>query len=248
MNCQDVQQLCPLYLSGELDGPRADEFAAHLKTCSACATEVEQQVELDRKLGSIVRSEEIDSSAVDNRVRKMIARPRRWFAVGSIAAAVLIAMVGYQVGWGRTARVYADAARDHRREVVERQHRTWYFDPEEVRALAGRAGVSSSVVGALAANGYRLECGKLCRLDGRPFLHLIYSNGSRELSVFVRPGDADVPPGPPRGKVSGRLVYTADLGSEHLAFFQTTQLTAMVVAEQSADAALSYALFAAGVL
>ena len=78
--------------------------------------------------------------------------------------------------------------------VVDREHRTWYLDEQAVRALADREGVSPSVVSGLAANGYRLECGKLCRLDGRPFLHLVYANGARKLSVYVRPRDADLPP------------------------------------------------------
>src|SRR5260370_41465971 len=196
MNCPDIAQLCPLYLSGELDAPRMDEFAVHLKTCSACAREVGQHMELDRRLRAAVLAEEIDSRRVDSRVRESITRPQRWLRAGSVAAAILLGMVGYQGGSGRTARLYTDAARDHRREVVERQHRTWYFDQQEVQALADREGVSPAVVSALAANGYRLECGKLCRLDGGPFLHLVYSDGERPLSIFVRPRDADAPAGP----------------------------------------------------
>lgn len=87
---------------------------------------------------------------------------------------------------------------------------------------------------SLAPVGYRLEHGKLCRLDGRPFLHLVYTNGANEVSVFLRPWDDPEPSqGTAMETVNNSVLYTVDIGPEHLSFFQTRQLTAVVVSDQS---------------
>jgi hypothetical protein len=89
--------------------------------------------------------------------------------------------------------------------------------------------------------GYRLEHGKLCRLDGRPFLHLVYTDGANEVSVFLRQWDSEPSTGIARETVNNSVLYTVDIGPEHLGFFQTRQLTAVVVSDQSGKTALSVA-------
>ena len=41
-----------------------------------------------------------------------------------------------------------------------------------------------------AIAGYHMEHAKLCRLNGRIFLHVVYSDGSREFSLFLRQPDS----------------------------------------------------------
>ncbi len=101
---------------------------------------------------------------------------------------------------------------------------------------------------ALAPAGYRPEHGKLCRLNGRVFLHLVYTDGAHEFSVFLRERDAGVLPGEPRDSVNGRSLHAADVGDEHLGCFDTDRLRAMVVTDQPGEAALSIARLAAATL
>jgi anti-sigma factor RsiW len=231
MNCTDIIELSPQYLSGELDERRVAEFAVHLKACPGCA----QQVELDTRLRDAILAEDIDTAALDRRVRRSIRagsiHVHWWVAAATVAAIVVIALL-----WTpQTARVCADAERDHRMEVIDHQRRTWLSDRSSIETLVEGQGLSSPV-GSLAPAGYQLDRGKLCRLGGRVFVHLVYTDGTREFSVFLRKLDGEPVLGPAR------------VTREHVAFFQTRNLTAMVVGDPSDEGVLRFARHAATVL
>lgn len=231
MNCTDIVALSPQYLSGELDGRQAAEFAVHLKACPSCA----QQMELDARLHDAILAEDVDAGALDRRIRRSITagsiRMRWWMAAATVAAIVAIALLWMP----QTARVCADAGRDHRMEVIDHQHRKWLSDRSAIETLAERQGLSSSVI-SLAPTGFQLERGKVCRLDGRVFVHLVYTDGTREFSVFLRKLDGEPVLGPAR------------VTRDHVAFFQTRNLTAMVVGDQSDEGVLRFARYAATAL
>ena len=175
---------------------------------------------------------------------------RRWVmaAIGA-AAALLIVAAGYRGLLGpRVAPVYAAAALDHRLEVVQKTPRPWKVDLSEVAALAEKQGIPVSAPVALSSGPYRLERAKLCFLDGRIFLHLVYSDGTQEFSVYLRQRGAESLPGRARETDNGRVLRTSNPGAEHVASFQTDGLTVMVVTDQSSDAALHFARFAATAL
>jgi anti-sigma factor RsiW len=254
MHCSDISELAPLYIAGEVDSQRAAEVDAHLKTCPACMRELETQARLDARLREVLIAEELDVSRVNRRIRELIAadsaggfvpqlqpRPRHWVtAAMGIAAALLVIAAGYLLMPAHVARVYADAATDHHLEVIEQQPRRWLTDPTKIAALAEQQGISDSVPLALAS-GYHLERAKICRLDGRPYLHLVYSNGVREFSLFLRARNGEKLAGTIRGFANGRLLRICDAGGEHLSSFETSRLTALVATDQPADAALRFA-------
>jgi hypothetical protein len=183
---------------------------------------------------------------VDEQVRQQIAFPQapalqpsrfpatqvRRLATAGVAAAIALAFLVYRVPFRtRIATVYSDAARHHGHLV---DHKQWISGQASLAQLFQQGGMETSVLMSLAPAGYRLEHGKLCRLDGRPFLHLVYTNGANEVSVFLRPWDDPEPSqGTAMGTVNNSLLYTVDIGPEHLSFFQTRQLTAVVVTDQS---------------
>jgi anti-sigma factor RsiW len=248
MNCSDISALAPLYLSGDLDPACAGSFSAHLGNCPACKREMGQQTSFDKLLRASVLAEDIDSSSVDHRVRESIragrGTSRRWmFAAAGIAALTLLGIVGYRVVFSpRTQPVYAAAARDHRLEIVDRQPRKWFTDRASIEKLAERQGLAGSVVSAFAPAGYRLAQGKLCLLDGRVFLHLVYTGVSRSeagnFSLFLRrPDDA----------IKAR-VRMETIAAEHVAGFQDGRLTALIVGDQPSDTVLNLAKSAASVL
>ncbi len=223
MNCNDVLELSPLYRSGELDAERAAAVAAHLDGCPDCA----RDVELDARLRRVVLAEPVDTASADLAVRRRIARETRLrrvsIAVG-LAAMLIVALFIYR---GRTASdtVYAAAARDHRREVVDHERRPWVSQPDQMDSLASRQGISESAPAAIA--GYRVQHAKLCRLNGRIFLHVVYSDGSREISLFLRqPDSTQVVP-----------VHVAGTGGQQVASFETAHVSAMIVTDRASDAA-----------
>ena len=263
MICTEVSRLAPLYITGELDATRAAELDAHLKSCPTCMRELERQSRLDVRLREVLLNDEVSAALVDHRVRELIAaeaegrdvpelgrRPRRWLTAALSAAAVLLlAAVGYREFLGsRVAKVYADAARDHRLEVVQHQPRPWLTDPAAIAALAEERGIPASAVTALSSGGYHLDRGKLCFLDGHVVLHLVFSDGAREFSVFMRQRDAKPMPGPVREIAGGKPLCTSDVDQEYVASLETSSLFAVVVDDRSSAEALNFARFASSVL
>ncbi len=179
-------------------------------------------------------AEELDTRRLDARIRRHITGRRairRWIG---IAAAVVVALVLTALVYRFTAgagSVYAAAARDHRSEVILHQHRTWFTDRASLESLAAREGVARSVVFNLAPAGYHLDRAKFCRLAGNVFLHLVYSDGTQEFSVFLRSRDgSDV-----------NSVQSVDLAQEKLAVFRTERLDGMIVTAGSNEDALKFA-------
>lgn len=238
MNCAAVLNLAPLYLTGELEAERAAELAAHIKDCASCAWELGQQKAFDAMLREAVLAEDVDSSRVERNVRLIVGEPvgqgsgRRWmFALAGLAAVLLVA-----VFLMRARPVYAAAAKDHRLEIVELQPRHWSTERASIAALARRQGVPDSAIDGIAPAGYHLAQGKLCFLDGKIFLHLVYLNEAGKVSVFLRPADRV------------EAVHAESHGAEHVAGFQDRKLSALFVTEQSGDAAMQFARSAAAVI
>lgn len=215
MNCREIEEIAPLYLSGELEDDQRALFGAHLAQCRSCAAEMAGQVALDARVLDAV-AEMPDATAVQGSVRRRIARERGWRIVAAAAAVVFAAFLGYRaLRPVPVSRVYADAALDHRLEVMEHQPRRWRTDPMEIGKLAARYELTD--LAALAPEGYRLEHAKMCGLDGKPALHLVYTDGRREFSVFVR------------ARAGGEKgLREVSVGSEHLAGFGTERLEAVV--------------------
>ena len=254
MNCSDISELSPLYVSGELDAKRAAEFDAHLKTCSPCFRELETQARLETRLREMLLAEDVDVARVNRRVREMLANESleagvrrfappggRWAAAAmGIAAAFLLVVGGYLLIPGRVSAVYADAAEDHQMEVVDHGPRRWLSDPAQIAALAQKQGINVAVPGELPS-GFYLKGARICRLDGRFYLHTVYTDGTHEFSLFLRARDDEKLNGAIRGFANGRLLRECASGNEHLASFATTHLNAVIATEQPSAASLEYA-------
>jgi len=264
MDCNQLSELAPLYLSGELDRKRAGAIDAHLRSCPSCLREVEIQAHLDARMREAIAGERVDATAVERWIRARIAaepraevasisrRPsrRRWIgAAMGIAAVLLLIAAGYLGLLSRhVARVYADAAQDHQFEVVEQRPRPWLLDRAAISALAQGQGIAASAPFVISSGPYHFERAKLCFLDGRIFFHGVYSDGTQEFSVYLRVRGAEPLPGSPREIDNGRILHASTLGAEQVASFQTKSLTVMVVSDRHSGDALQVARFAATAL
>jgi anti-sigma factor RsiW len=246
MNCSDISTLAPLYLTGELESDRSQTFSNHLGNCTACRRKLGEDAAFDELLRTCVVAEHVDTSSVDRRIREKLGASRRTsgrlILAAAIAAVLLVSIIGYRALFlPRAKPVYAAAARDHRLEIVDRQTRKWVTDRASIEGLAGHQGLSGSVVEALAPAGYHLAQGKLCRLDGRLFLHLVYANDAGNFSLFLRPENV-----PPPGME--QQIRTNTFAAQHVAGFHRDRFSALIVTEQSGPFVLNLAEFAASVL
>jgi anti-sigma factor RsiW len=267
INCNQVAELAPLYLSAELDRERAGAVDAHLRSCPSCMRELETQAQLDARMREVIAGERVDATSVERWIRARIsAEPRRKSAsisprpsqshrrqsiVAAAGIAAMLVLIG--LGYGRlmsphVSRVDADAARDHQREVVEQEPRRWLSDRASISALAEGQGIAASVPFALSSSPYHLERARLCFLDGRIFLHVVYTDGTREFSVYFHVRGGQPLPGSPREIDNGRILHTSTLGSEQVASLQTQSLTVVVVSDRYSGDALQVARLAATAL
>lgn len=240
MDCKNRAELTPLYLSGELDAARSGDFGAHLATCRACARETEQHAEMDARLREEIFREPLDASALEEKIARRVRHAslsrRIWRTAGMAAGVAAILAIGTVVHRGHAdTRLLEDAAQDHHREVVDQERRTWVSDAGAVEALAQRAGVDPAVFNP---PGYHFDRARLCRLGKSRFLHLVYSDGVREFSLFLGPRDAAL----------STKIACADRGSDHVAAFRNARVEALIVTDEPGDAALQLARSAASVL
>lgn len=201
MNCGDINELSPLWHSGELDADRQKDFDAHVSACTECASEMREQWSGDVRLREAIAAEPADTADLEQGVMRRIARERfrRWLAPGAAALAAAAAIVAIVLARAPkpapiNPAIFADAARDHTVEVINQSPRRWRTDATEVAALESAQGIAGSDVKALEATGYHLERAKVCRLGGTPYMHLVYSKDGREFSVYMKVrGDQPLP-------------------------------------------------------
>jgi hypothetical protein len=194
--------------------------------------------QFDRQLREAIHAEPLDTTALDARIVAQLNRSQntshvhrgKWVAAVSIAALLLLAIGGYFLAPNRgNAAMCADAARDHRIEVVEHSQRRWLTDVAAIESLAAKQGFSARSTDTIAPPGYHVARAKLCRLGGRVFLHLVYSDGAHEYSFYLRDSAAQ------------DLAAVRDLDAEHVAPVLSRRYTALVVTDESRSAAIEIA-------
>jgi anti-sigma factor RsiW len=235
INCDGVRMQAPLYLSGEMEADDWDAFVAHLARCPICAAKLAEDRAIDSALRSVLGEFSPDTGRLELVVRQKIAvdrRRRRWAGAAVLAAAAALLTVTL-IAWRdrvRPPRWYADAALDHRKEVVEVQPRRWRSSPLELAQLAEQNGLHLSQAAGMAMAGYRLERAKVCTISGQRMLHLVFSNGARSYSIFVAPHLAR--------RETSRPVRE---GVERVTEFNTGHFRGLVVAANSAEECAEFA-------
>jgi anti-sigma factor RsiW len=254
MNCTETGYLEPLYRSGELDPKTMAEIDFHLGMCSSCAHRWKEQDRLDAVVRESVKATEVDPAPVIDRVRKQmqfsLREPIRWrfsawLTVAGIALAVLIIGISLTRPMTKPG-LFVDAAEDHSKEVLAHEPREWVRGQAGIDQLVQQELVTANLVNALAPAGYHIDRAKVCELLGRRYVHLVYSNGGREVSFFVRRRDGEQVPGETVQRVNGIRVRAGQARGLQVAGFQASRLTILVVSDTPRDEAVQFAAHAAG--
>lgn len=197
MNCTYSEQISDAYLSGEIEGP---EWRTHLGTCPECAAKLRAELDFDLIIKHAVNEERLHTRQLEAHVRNAIRNSSPWkssvmvlvrysVAATVIFATLLVATFGYAKGRMDLSATCGDAVDDHREEVIGRAPRKWKVDDKDVQALAQRLVGDPKVPERVAPAGYHLVGARVCVLHGKRYMHLDYSDGINQVSLFLRHRD-----------------------------------------------------------
>ncbi len=195
MNCESVQDLLPLYLSGELTGEGLAAVQHHIKACEACAQSVSADRQLDDVLRTAMLEHSPDVSAVLQRVHGNMATSGwkrilhvRSLRFGALAAMViLVAVLGVSSFRARQVQrtMALAAANDHYSDLVLLRHPDWAYKPADVARFMLEEFSRQDLLVAITPQGAVFEKVRLCNLGGTQYAHFVFRTGPTETSVFL---------------------------------------------------------------
>jgi anti-sigma factor RsiW len=212
MSCELTQRFVPGYLDGELDLVRTIEMETHLKSCAACARELESQQALRDALqrGSLAYvapaalRERFQSSLGASTAMKDPGRARAWYALPNWRWAAAFAVLAvFSVTWWQLVsglrgpsndqRIQAEVFASHVRSL-EANHLmdVASTDQHTVKPWFDGKLDFSPPVEDLASNGYPLVGGRLDYLEGQEVAALVYQRRKHFINVFVWPDASGV--------------------------------------------------------
>lgn len=221
MSCEEFGSWMQRPPGDETDADGLAAFHRHQEQCPECACLLESTRALDESLRAEILAETPDPAALLGRVRGRLRRDhsdlRRWLPIAAAAVLALgVAAIWRTSGPTENALISA-AVRDHNLEVRANSPRRWRLSIPAMQPLLEQYKITWNDVQALLPVGFILEKAKECKIDGQPALHLVFTDGSRAVSVFFRVGeDIRIAPqttvdgadaaGFQRGKLSGIVV------------------------------------------
>jgi anti-sigma factor RsiW len=232
----------PLYLSSELDTKVMAELELHLQRCAICAREVEQIRLNDDLLRNAFARRPLDARALRARFWSQISisknkrlRFRRPVYLLPIAALLFLTIgagiIYFTLPYTSSQTVYASAVDDHTEEVVQRAPIDgWRETPEEIEKLLRKELGNSDVMRKLAPADYKLARARLCDLGSEQYVHLVYKNEQREISIYIRPKGGQLP-GAVVDTVNGCTLHAESAGRLEVAGYQSEKFTVLIVSD-----------------
>lgn len=198
MNCPNYEQVTDAYLSGEIENP---EWQNHLECCPSCTAKLESESDFDLIVKHAINEERLQTRQLEAHVRAAMRKSNPFWRVPvwqtvryGVAAVVVfgtlaLATFGYAKDRMDLTATCADAADDHQQEIVDKAPLQWRSNPGDVEALSQRFVGDPSVPERVTPAGYHLVGARICILHDKKYMHLDYSDGSNEISLFVRHQD-----------------------------------------------------------
>ncbi len=227
MKCAEFSELAGYQQGDEMEAATLMAFHQHRDNCAECASLFEATLALDESLRRELLDETPDPAALLGRVRTRIQQdtraPLRWLPIAAAALLTLGAGAAWRITRPMNNPLISAAVRDHNLEVKANSPRRWRLSIPAMQSLLEQYEVGWSDVQALLPVGFILERAKECKIDGQPALHLVFTDGSRAVSVFFR-GATEMPVTPQvavdgteaagfrRGKLYGLVVTSGAPG------------------------------------
>jgi anti-sigma factor RsiW len=193
MNCSDVKYLTSLHLSGELDSAFMAQFERHVNECPACQEQIKEQENLNKRIRAALLSESVDITSLRMRVLtevkgkrtvSVINTARHPIRIALTLAAGLLIVLAVGAATRDNAR-YEQASLDNVDEVVRAGHREWRTQASSIGQLVSQCMKTPPQLEQLSIPGYQLLRGRECGISRSRYIHLVYSNGAEQISMYV---------------------------------------------------------------
>jgi anti-sigma factor RsiW len=250
MNCSEVQYYGPLYHSGELEEPFLQDFQQHMEACTSCEETIRREQATDNAL-RLLSDEPVDTTRVREEILVSIQKdltPKNqyritwWQGIGGMAALLTVTVVTFLVlrpSAPLPLTIYRDAADDHRAEVVEHMKLRWAQDDASILSLLKTVGATEELTQQITPAGFHLERARVCKLLSHRYVHLVYTDGTREVSYFLRSREGEELTGKPVVTVNGKAVYLDSVRDLSVAGFQTQDVTVLLVSDEPKEQVLA---------
>jgi anti-sigma factor RsiW len=250
MNCSEVQYYGPLYHSGELEEPFLQDFEQHMEACASCEETIRREQATDNAL-RLLSDEPVDTTRVREEILVNIQKdltPKNqsritwWQGIGGMAALLAITVVAFfalRPSAPLPLTIYRDAADDHRAEVVEHMKLRWAQDDASILSLLKTVGATEELTQQITPAGFHLERARVCKLLSHRYVHLVYTDGTREVSYFLRSREGEELTGKPVVTVNGKAVYLDSVRDLSVAGFQTQNVTVLMVSDEPKEQVLA---------
>lgn len=244
MNCSEVHYYGPLYHSGELEAPFLQDFHQHLEVCTVCDETIRGEQAADNAL-RLAPDELLDVSRVRDEVLAQIRQeqvvPNPGFRLtpvhGLVGTATLLLMMfaaslSFRPAVQTPLTIYRDAADDHRAEVAEHMKLRWAQDDSSILTLLQSVGATEELTQQITPAGFHLDRARICRLLSHSYVHLVYTDGRREVSYFLRSREGEQLTGSPILTVNGKAIYADSIRDLSVAGFQSNDVTVLLVSDE----------------
>jgi len=228
-DCERTREVLGPYADNELEGLPTSQMAAHLEQCVRCRRELEIIQSQKRLLASAIKNSSYDTTTLRASIEAATFR-RRSFLLSkvnvlgvpawSLAVSLILLMLGSIYFFRRfeTAQpssLYLAAANDHRTGSAASDATDWVQAESAIAEKANKILNMKTRLPHSFGSNYTLARARLCQLDGKSFLHLVYEapDGSTA-SLFICPHTGALPSGQRTLTLDSRtleLTRTSDL-------------------------------------
>jgi anti-sigma factor RsiW len=228
-DCERTREVLGPYADNELEGLPTSQMAAHLEQCARCRRELEIIQSQKQLLASAIKNSPYDTNALRASIEAATIR-RQSFRLSNVnvlgvpawsLAISLILLLGlgsvYFYRRFETAQpnsLYLAAANDHRAGSAALDAADWVQSESAIAEKSKILDMKTRLPHSFGSN-YMLVRARLCQLNGKSFLHLVYEapDGSTA-SLFICPHTGALPSGQRTLTLESRtleLTRTSDL-------------------------------------
>lgn len=241
INCQQARPWLDRAADAQLEGA-PDGLTLHLSTCPQCTVELARIQSLQQHLKRAVAAQPLPIG-LETRIRAHIRQPaRQWwtpFAWQPVAAALTLITLtaatwfaAYRPMRAQLAAMLDIGQHDHVHCTLERKKPPF---GELQRPLPEAHNAIVPAAQKAMPAGFQLAESHPCRVNGRTFTHLVFSNGAQRLSVIVTAKrDGEALPMQflfARMKADGIPIYQSTIGGLQTAAIETPAALGFVVSD-----------------